>query len=90
MEVGVDRLFNLAESIDLTPYAKAGFDFGYASQIYIGHNHFAVGAQLDHGYSEDLSVFILVEYLDAGGDITRDLGHSKNEFWLGFGLVSSF
>lgn len=90
MEIGVVSPIKFAHNLELIPYILAGFDFGYASEQYDGYNHLAIGTQVDYIYSEDILLYLKAEVIHAGSDIRRNLGDSKNETWLGFGLVSSF
>jgi len=73
----------------LSPYIKAGLDFGYASADKKGHNHSALGAVLTFNQSASLSYYLLLEHSISAAHVKIE-NNQKNHSWFGIHLKYSY
>jgi hypothetical protein len=71
-------------------YLLAGFDFGYISPTHDGHNHSAIGAEINFALNDQMTLSAIFETTRGGSDISREQGIKSNHNWVGVGLSTTF
>lgn len=77
------------DDLVISPFIKAGLDFGYASANRKGHNHSALGAVFTFIQSDSLSYNLLLEHTISREHVKKET-NQKNHNWFGFHLVYSY
>ncbi|WP_158971228.1 hypothetical protein [Paraglaciecola sp. L3A3] len=89
IEFSVSYLAQINTYISLAPYAKAGLDYGYASDIKEGYNHTAVGIVTAFLASRDVSFNLTFEHNISAEHVKQET-EKRHQTWLGLHLVYLF
>lgn len=89
-ETGIRLDKTLTSQWSFSGYILAGFDFGYSSPQYDGHNHSALGAKIYFALNKQMTLSVNFETTQGGKDISRELGTKRNQNWIGLGFSTEF
>lgn len=89
-ETGIRFNHTLTTQWAFSAYLLAGFDFGYISPSHDGHNHNAIGAEINFALNEQMSLSAIFEATRSGNDISREQGIKPNHSWIGLRLSTIF
>jgi hypothetical protein len=89
IEFSLESEITVYGDLTLSPYIKAGVDFGYASADKKGHNHSALGAVFSYIQSDTLSYNFSLEHSISRQHVKKE-SDQKNHSWFGFHIVLSY